>query len=386
MRQILPVLCFLILAVSCRQQELPSINILKEGSISWEEKEACRIVYSDAHGVSEYSAGIKFRGGVSSKYYKHSYSLELDQKHSLGNLPADDDWIINAGYIDKTFMRHKISYDLFREMHTKNVAAKSAYVNVKLNDDYRGLYLLMEEVNASMVGLDKSDSMAVLFKDPPIFRKERLSYVKDPSNYYQQKFPKINDADKTWYIEAFKDFLYHSSDAEFAKDVSSWVDIKNVIDWQIILLFSNNGDGVLKNFYLYKIDDGTPFRIAIWDYDHSFGRDGDNEKNMMENALDCNRAILLERLSKIEETGYMTKMKDRWFELRDQDIISLRNFEKHISRNDRIIGPELDRNFELWPIDDDWYYDNNNYHQELELMLEFVALRIGQLDKYFNSI
>ncbi len=49
-----------------------------------------------------------------------------------------------------------------------------------------------------------------------------------------------------------------------------------------MLLLSNNGDGVMKNFLLYKIDSNTPFRIALWDYDHSFGRDGDNELNLME--------------------------------------------------------------------------------------------------------
>lgn len=382
---VLIILCFL-LAVSCKQQEIPGINIIKEGAIGWEEKQPCRIVYSTSRDSSEYAASIKCRGGVSSKYYKHSYSLELDRKQSLAGLPADDDWIINAAYIDKTFMRHKISYDLFREMNTKNVAAKSAYINVSINNNYRGLYLLMEEVNASMVGLDKSDSMAVLFKDPPIFRKERLSYVKDTSNYHQQKYPKKYESDKTPYIEAFREFLYHSTDTEFARDINYWVDMGNVMDWHIILLFSNNGDGVLKNFYLYKLDKNTPFRFAIWDYDHSFGRDGDNEKNMMERSLDCNRAILFERLSTIEEIGYMSNLKDRWFELREQDIISEENFENLIAENDRVIAPELEKNFELWPLDNDWYYDDNDYHQELELLLDFVSLRIDQLDEYFNSI
>ena len=62
---------------------------------------------------------IKCRGGISSKYNKHSFSLELEKKYSLAKLPIDDDWIINANYIDKTFMRHKICYDIFKEMNSK---------------------------------------------------------------------------------------------------------------------------------------------------------------------------------------------------------------------------------------------------------------------------
>ena len=49
--------------------------------------------------------------------------------------------------------------------------------------------------------------------------------------------------------------------------------MENLIDWHILLLFTNNGDGLMKNYYFYKMDSETPFRFAIWDYDHTFGRD-----------------------------------------------------------------------------------------------------------------
>ena len=39
-----------------------------------------------------------------------------------------------------------------------------------------------------------------------------------------------------------------------------------------------------------------------------------------------------------------------------------------------------------WPINDKWYYDDNDYKKEVDLMLEFVELRINQLDDYFNSL
>ncbi len=375
----------LIVASSCKNEGLPTIHVKKEGAIGWTIKEPCTIIYSDAEKVDTLLGKIKCRGGISSKYQKHSFSFELEKKFSFQNLPKDDDWILNANYIDKTFMRHKISYDLFREMNKKHVAARSLFTNVSINDLYEGLYVLMEEINGAMIGLNKSDTMAMLFKDPPIFRKERLNHFQDSLNYYQQKYPKIHELDKTDYIEAFKNFLFYSNDSVFAKDISTWVDIENVIDWQIILLFSNNGDGIMKNFYLYKLDKDTPFRFAIWDYDHSFGRDGDNERNLMERELNCNRAILLERLSGIPQLNYLPKLRKRWFELREQNIISVKNFEAHIKANDKIIRNELERNFEKWPIDSKWYFDNNDYNQELDLMRKFVKLRVNQLDEYFSN-
>lgn len=376
----------IIVMFSCKNEEIPLLNIRKDGAIGWKEKEPCVIIYSDNKDEDELIGNIKFRGGVSQKYYKHSFSLELEKKYSFINLPYDDDWIINASYIDKTFMRHKISYDLFREMNPNNVASKSSFVNVNINDIYEGLYVLMEETNGSMIGLNKSDNMSMLFKDPPIFSKEKLAYVQDSLNYYQQKYPKITESDKTYYIEDFKNFLFNSSDNEFSKDINTWVDVSNVIDWHIILLFSNNSDGIIKNFYLYKIDKNTPFRFAIWDYDHSFGRDGDNELNLMKRELNCNRSILIERLSKILDIGYLLRLKKRWFELREQNILSIKNFERHIINNDILINKEIKNNFEKWPLDNKWYYDDNGYRQELDLMKEFVKIRIKQLDEYFNSL
>jgi hypothetical protein len=374
----------LLMLFACSREELPTITIKHKGPIGWDEKETCLINYQTDYAEETILAKIKCRGGSSSKFWKHSYSLELHEDFQFMSLPVDDDWILNANYIDKTFMRHKISYDLFREMNENNVASKCSYVNLMLNEKYMGLYVLMQEINGGMLMVNKKDDLAMIFKDPPIFYESKLTYVKDSTNYYAQKFPKKLKRDQTDYLLHFKDFLFESSDQEFIKHIDDFVDVNNIMDWHILLLFSNNSDGIMKNFYLYKRDTSTPFRIAIWDYDHSFGRDGDNELNMMKQELDCNRSILLKRLVGIEETKYASKIKARWKELREKDVISVKNFNAHINRNDKVIKEVVNRNFQRWPLDDKWYHDNNTYDQEIQVMKDFAVLRINQLDDYFR--
>ena len=237
----------LLLLTSCNEveipsineaEELPSISIISAGEIGWEIKDPCNIIYSDVTNTVELDAKIKKRGGISSKFAKHSFSIVLDNKFDFGYLPNDDDWILNANYIDKTFMRHKMSYDLYRQMGRKNIASKCLYVNVRLNNLKQGLYVLMEEINGGMVGLDKTDSNAMIFKDPPLFYEKKIEHPQDPSNYYQQKFPDKKIIDKTEYIESFKDFIFYSTNTDFANEISNWVDIENIIDWHILLLFS----------------------------------------------------------------------------------------------------------------------------------------------------
>ncbi len=381
---ILPVV-ILLTGFACKRKEIPVLDIQHQAPVSWQEKESCNIAYSSGTTETEIEGRIKCRGGSSSKFGKHSYTLELNSKYRLGGLPEDDDWIINAAYIDKTFMRHKISYDLYRQMDSRNAAPQSTYVKVLLNGDYQGLYVLMEEVNGGLLGLDKKDSMAMLFKDPLIFYEEWVPYFQDSLNYHQQKYPKPGLRDMNPYMDEFRDFLFHSSDEEFTRKIATWVDLDRLIDWHIMLLFSNSEDGLMKNFYLYKLNATTPFRFAIWDYDHSFGRDGDNEMNMLERVIDTDRAILFRRIFDLEELNYTEKLKERWVELRKQGILSRRNFNRMIRRNHRMIRNELQNNFEKWPEDASWYFDAASFEEEIELMKEFVSIRIKELDEYFGS-
>ncbi len=369
---------------SCIQYPFPLIKINHEGPIGWKEKGPCEIIYYAEGDSIIIPARIKCRGGVSSKYNKHSYSIEFDRKVSFGDIPADNDWVLNATYIDKTFMRHKLSYDLFTQMGDLNLAPKCSYMNLMLNNRQRGLYVAMQEVNAGMAGLVKSDTMAMLFKDPPVFNEQRLNFVRDPNNYYQQKYPKKQDSDKTWYLDEFIDFMFNSPDSIFLTDVDKWIELQNLIDWHLLLLFSNNGDGVLKNFLLYKIDCHTPFRLALWDYDHSFGRDGDYELNMMKNAGEPKRAVIIKRLMEIPGSSYPAMLRERWWQLRKMNILSYKNIQRHLEENDRVIRDQIPLNAGIWPLDDKWYDDDNSYEEELQIILDFVSLRIKQLDDYFN--
>ncbi|MDF1698477.1 MAG: CotH kinase family protein [Saprospiraceae bacterium] len=370
------------IGLGCKDYAFPSLDIQKEVPFSWKEKEECMVVFNYEGQSVEMPAAIKYRGGISAQYKKNSFSLELEKKYKFFDFPKDDDYILNANYIDKTFMRHKLNYDLFQAMGPKNIAAKSNYLNVLVNGEYNGLYLFTEEINGKKVGLNKKDTMAMLFKDPLfLYVEERVP--QDSNNIHQQKFPKIHKRDQTYYLDAFRKFLFESSDEEFDREIGNWVDLENIIDWHLLLLFTNNGDGIMKNFYLYKKDSTTPFRIAIWDYDHTFGRDGDNELNMMERPLRWKRSILLVRLLDSKSLGYKTKLDQRWKELRDSGLFSEDHIASKINEIDKLIHEEVEKNVAKWPVKGYWYYDDNNYEQEKEIINQFVTLRLSQLDQEF---
>jgi len=267
-------------------------------------------------------------------------------------------------------------------MHPSNIAAKSNFVRVVENNNPIGLYVLMEELDASTLKIDKSDTTALIFKDPPIFRSYQDTLP--TANYYQQKFPKYSVNNKNIVLHQFHDFLFNSSMEEFQTNIWLWLDKQSIIDWHLMLLFSNNADRIMKNWFLYKQNAETPFKIAIWDYDHSFGRDGDNEYNMMDRPLNCEKAILFSRLLNTPSLDYEKALAKRWNELRQNNVFSETHTNKLITNYDKVIRLGIEENTKIWPNESKWYYDNNDYDQEIDIIKSFITLRLKQLDKRFN--
>ncbi|MBO4489229.1 MAG: CotH kinase family protein [Bacteroidales bacterium] len=348
----------------------------------WENKCACEVLcVLDGDSILRQGT-VNFRGGTSSKFFKHSYTLKLDHADTFCGMPKNKSWILNASYIDKTFMRHKICYDLFRRMGSYNAAPQCRYALVYENEHPRGLYVVMQRLNKRALAIDKQDADACIFKEPKLFYPNMPPRDTANPNYHNQTFPEFDEDDKAYVLTQFREFILHASDEEFAVHVGEWIDLRNVVDWHLLLLFTNNGDGVLKNFYLYKKNAQTPFRIALWDCDHSFGRDGDNELNMLQVTIDDDRNILLNRLLKMPE--YTHALSKRWRQLRDEGVISYEQLEKMVAHNKRYVLSGLEENVALWPTDSENYFDDNTFDQEVEILLNFVKISIESMDKRFR--
>lgn len=370
---------------SRKDREVCSLILELSGAIPKDHKVPVRIYHKDDSEVGILKGSIERRGGFSMSFPKHSYELDLDVDFALCDLPADDDWILNANYIDKTFIRHVMSYELFSDMGSYNLASKSSFVTLYLNGTYQGLYVLMEKLDKSSLGLVGGDQAAMIFKEPHIFRENYDGVVpQKPHNFHQQTYPKIEEKNLSGFVEDIHRFILESSPADFESEIPKIFDMRNVVDWHLLLLISNNSDGILKNFYLYKKDRATPLRIAPWDYDHSFGRDGDNELNLDERPLKIERSILFRRL--LEFDWYRSDLKNRWLELNEKEVLSEKGLKQRIHSTSKTVSKLVDRNFKLWPVNAGQYYDDNNFEEEIGVMLRFIELRHRRLDKYFSEL
>lgn len=382
-RSLLGLLLVAILFSTCTENDLPHVEVTTDEAIGFDKKQTAQVAYRNEGNTVDLEGKIKARAGYSRKFAKHSYALELDAAFAVAGLPSDDNWVLNASYIDKTFMRHRFSFDLYREMSRRNIAPQCSYLTLATNGNEQGLYVAMEKINAGLVRTYIDEDLVGLWKEPPVFYKDRLPRPQEPDNYYQQKYPKMKAADRSAEMDSLHRFLHYSTDEQFVQQVAAIFDLDQVIDWHLVLLLSNNSDGLLKNFYLYKMSGTTGYRVAIWDYDHSFGRDGDNELNMMDRAIDTDRCVLLRRLG-VLYPEYRERLRRRYTYLRQTNIWSSARLLSMIDGYHTQLEGSVAHNQRLWPANSTDYFDANTYKAEVQIIKEFVPLRLGQLDEQFG--
>ena len=95
--------------------------------------------------------GIELRGSSSQELDKKPYGfstlLEDDDSNnnvSLLEMPSENDWVLNSLAYDPSMIRDYLSYTLSANMG--NYAPRVKYIEVIVNDDYKGVYILTEKI------------------------------------------------------------------------------------------------------------------------------------------------------------------------------------------------------------------------------------------------
>lgn len=136
----------------------------------------------NAYNVMSYNCNYHIRGASSKdiKNDKKSYKIEIENKNgknkkvSFLGMNYDDDWILNPMYFDYSFMREKIGYNLWNKISKYKI--NTNYVELIINNEYKGVYLLQEPVNLDTFKANKTDLLVTIknwnsdIKDKDIFK------------------------------------------------------------------------------------------------------------------------------------------------------------------------------------------------------------------------
>lgn len=329
---------------------------------------------------------IRYHGATSQGYPKKSFALTLQTPSQLLDLRTNASWVLNASFIDRSLMRHKLSYDLYRSLSTSHAprhAVASRFVEVFLNGRYRGVYLLMERVDRDLLGLKRWSSNdthhACIYK-----AEDHAANFSQPGHGgYEQREPDPVTRGEYWGpMDELNRFISRSSQPDFfhpGTGIASRIDLANAIDFHLLVLLTCNIDGITKNYLIARDapSAATPqprFTFVPWDYDGTFGRDWNsarvNDPRWLSNHL-------FDRL--LSHPLYRQQMLTRWQELRAGPFSTI-TLQSAIDANARTLGDAASRNAARWVSANNYYSDEISFPEEIELMKRWVKERAEWLD------
>ncbi len=274
---------------------------------------------------SLFIAAFKYRGASASNYPKKSYAIKLydsegnsvDRKF-LG-LRKDNNWILDAMYIDRACMRNRVATDLWNDFAVKpyygdrekkvRTGTRGHFVEVFVNGKYHGLYCMTEKMDRKQLKLKKfvdatESASGVEEVHGLLYKSNSWSYetfmghesdnntmtYKTPSSYYNYlgsetwgsfefKYPDYQDEAVDWspLYNAVNFMATTRSQTSFDNNFEEYFDYPMMRDYYLFLDLLLATDNHGKNMYYYVYDlqgeEGGKLSLAPWDLDGTFGQD-----------------------------------------------------------------------------------------------------------------
>ena len=371
---------------------LPIVQIITHNRIVDEPKVLARLVINYPSIEQDKTVsyiGLEYRGETSQSHPKKSFSfcflnsLFTNDKisKSIFQLPENSDWWLDAMYIDKSRLRNKTSFDIWRQIEgSRNYGINSSFVELYINSEHQGLYCINELINAESLNLLSDD--AVLYKAVDWSGPRFDFYSEDVSiNKYwdgwEQKFPDVKNRINWQPLLYLRNLIINGSSNDFKSDIDKMIHLDNFIDYYIFLNLSSSLDNVAKNNFLSRQSNKDPLCIIPWDMDGSFGLMWNGDYISHTYILSNN---LFDRLLDMESDQFKNNLKLRWTSLREESL-----------NNDNLMNL-FEGNFNcintsnIIQIENNTWNTNINLEEEKIFIHNWLSNRLSFLDDYYLNL
>lgn len=322
------------------------------------------------------------RGNTTSTKPKKPWKLSLkDENGENRNLEflgmgSDDDWILNCLTMDDTKMKEKLFMDYWNTLAaTEDYLFKMStgeYVEVVINGEYLGLFLLQRRVDAKYLELNEDDVLLKVTTYGKTKAEDAYEFITTPVN--QEK-------------------IYATMQKVLDQQDSSMYNLQNMIDTNLMLQAMSSIDNQgLKNMFhvLIPKGDGYEHYFVPWDTDQSLGVVWNADiKNFDYNAIRART----ERVQRKETVAMLKIHPDyyqleavRWFELRESLLVE-EELHKYVDETYAFMhnSGAFERDVKKWG---NRYtaYGSNDSLDSIKALKRFITARLAYLDKYYTDL
>jgi spore coat protein CotH len=241
--------------------------------------------------------GIEIRGSSSQALPKKGYGLTTLKADNVSNnnvsilgMPSENDWILNGLAFDPSLIRDYLSYNLSRQIG--EYATRTAYCELVINGEYKGLYILQEKVKSSTNRVNVLKIATTDITTPNItggyITKADKTTGGDPvawtmSSYagwtdFIHELPKpaaVTTQQNTYIYNQFLNLetTSHANNVDLITGYPSVIDVPTFVDFMLINELASNADGYQYSTYFHKDRAGKLRAGPIWDFNLTFGND-----------------------------------------------------------------------------------------------------------------
>lgn len=372
--------------------ELPIIKIETENIIKDEPKSDCKIsIFSNRHDQNLNLAASEIEiTDVVKDDQKYSYSLNIKEDQLIGDVPRILDFELSKRFSlsalnnDKSFSRQKLVYDIFKTISKQNSNTDSRFVELYLNEEYQGIYLLSRRVDRQLLELEAYSEKEPLHSVIYEASGKEADFSNKTAGFSQIQPDYKNDISYFGPLERLIDFVTNKDKQLFLEKANEIIDINNLIDNHILFLLSGSANKLASNQYIYhgnKASDKFKFYPGDF-YNYSFGND------LSFNNINAEEIFYPTTLyNKLyEDDVYRNNLKKRWNDLR-KDIITYDNLASLIDDSVLKITNAVKRDYSKWtntPAEKANDNSFNSFNAEIDCLKEYIYKRLLYLDNYFN--
>ena len=362
-----------------------------------------------------YEAKIKWRGGSTNTEGKHkrNYKIKFKDKQQFFGLKADKNWILDAGQQDLFRLRNRIATELWNDFARKPYYAadgdevfsgvRGRVVEVFLNDEYIGIYSLIETMDNKTLGLSKSRKgiihgqlwktngygLSMMYNTPSVFDNTSSTW-----DVFETKYPDIKDVNPTDYSPLWKaiNFVVNSSDEEFKDSVAYYFDLPVVEDYYIYTQTLCAVDNIGKNMYwaIYDSKESPKITFAVWDLDLTVGSSYlkvYDQKYTLPNHIIRGYFNLIKRLIATNAGDFNLQVRERYWSAR-KDILSTDSLIARYKSYYQLLKKcgAAEREAQRWSGDMDILQQKLDYDKEMEYITNWITRHMKVLDRQlFND-
>lgn len=339
---------------------------------------------------------IKGRGNSTWTQIKKPYQIKFENKEDFFNIGKNKKWILLADHFDSTHLRNDIAFYL-EKLLKEPYNMEGSFIELSIDDNYRGLYYLSEKVEANKYRVDLKNDYGTLVEMDNIHGKaEGGDYDKQGNCILFKDF--VNEDNASTVKENFISSLnsvYEKVRLKDFKAIEKIIDVDSFARYYLLNEFTVNPDAYRSSFYMYK--DGLEDKIHAgpgWDFDFALGNllwyspivDLDSFYSPYEDMVLKHYAYDKNDTKHIDELFILIYdlMEIPEFEQRVKEIYQETLSGKgeqildYIRSQAEYIKPAVKRDQERWKL-------KNNFDEEVDYLIDWVAKRYDHFEQTYGA-